>query len=109
MQQAMRSAATARIVGLLVLRWGCPDDARGSLAMLAARKTLGLPKTPSTRPKRHLRKSRVVLEHVEVLVEVDALQAAVTGPDERFGLAFANKRVGLFIGQALRHRRHYFT
>ena len=43
--------------------------------------SLSLPKTPSTRPKRHLRKSRVVLEHVEVLVEVDALQAAVLRGD----------------------------
>ena len=105
MQQAMRNAAAARIVGLLVLRWGCPDGQEyaaswlqvGQPGMLASHKTLGIPKTPSTRPKRHLRKSRVVLEHVEVLVEVDALQAAVGRADERFGFAFANKRVGLLI------------
>ena len=117
MQQAMRNAAAARIVGLLVLRWGCPDGQEyaaswlqvGQPGMLASHKTLGIPKTPSTRPKRHLRKSRVVLEHVEVLVEVDALQAAIAGPDQWLWFALADERVRLLVGQAFGHGRHYFT
>ena len=48
MQQAMRSAAAARIVGLLVLRWRCPDGQEYGIwlqvgQMLAAYETLEPP------------------------------------------------------------------
>ena len=105
-----RAASDEERSGSTHRRTACPAMAqitRGSL--LAASKILGIPKTPSTRPKRHLRNSRVVLEHVEVLVEVDPFETAVTGPDQWLWFAFANKRVRLLVGQAFGHGRHYFT